>query len=237
MDVASQVDVFSRGKEKNVVTFNPTPLMSTYLVAFTVGHLKMIETNSFRVPIRVFAAEDKNVELGRFNLELTSRTLKAFEKIFDIDFPLPKLDLIAIPGANGGAMENWGLVTFDERLLLVNKKENSAEVWRRGGSVMVHKLAHQWVGNLVTMDFWEGLWLNEGFADWEELYAWEILEPGWKMWESYASGGFQDGLELDSNRASHPIKVPVNRAGEINQNFDNISYAKGCAVVRMISSF
>jgi len=135
MDVASEVDVISRGKQKKAVTFNKTPLMSTYIVSFAVGNLNMIETNSFRVPVRVYAAEDKNIEHGRFCLDLAARALETFEKIFDIDFPLPKMDLIAVPSGQG-AMENWGLVTFNESYLLIDEKESSAETSRLGGSGM-----------------------------------------------------------------------------------------------------
>jgi aminopeptidase 2 len=236
MDVASEVDVYSNGKEKKAVTFNKTPPMSTYIVAFSVGELRMIETSSFRVPVRVYAAIDKNIQHGKYGLELGARALSTFEKIFDIDFPLPKMDLIAIPGGQG-AMENWGLVTFGESFLLVDEQETSAEAYRRAGTVVVHELAHQWFGNIVTMDFWEGLWLNESFADWAALYAWETLEPSWKMWEDYAIGGFQAGLRLDANKASHPIEVPVSKVGQINQIFDDISYKKGCAVLRMIADY
>ncbi|KAE8452625.1 hypothetical protein EG329_013884 [Mollisiaceae sp. DMI_Dod_QoI] len=236
MDVASEVDVLSNGKEKKAVTFNKTPPMSTYLVALAVGHLKMIETSSFRVPVRVYAVMDKNIEHGRYALELAARTLSTFEKIFDIDFPLPKMDLIAVPNGQG-AMENWGLVTFQDSMLLVDERETSAETYRRAGSVLIHEFAHQWFGNIVTMDFWEGLWLNESFADWAELYAWETLEPSWQMWQDYATNGLQAGLALDSNLASHPIEVPVNKASEIAQIFDDISYNKGCAVIRMIAGY
>lgn len=176
MDAASETYILSRGKQKKAVTFNPTPLMSTYLVAFAVGNLKMIQTNSFRVPVRVYALDSRNIEHGRFSLNLAARTLKAFEEIFDLDFPLPKMDLIAVP-AGQGAMENWGLVTFGEQYLLIDQEESSAKTLRDGASTMVHELAHQWFGNIVTMDFWEGLWLNESFADWAELHAWETLDP------------------------------------------------------------
>ncbi|RFU30932.1 hypothetical protein B7463_g5427, partial [Scytalidium lignicola] len=234
MDVSSTAEVLSNGAKKKAVTFNETPLMSTYLVAFAVGDFNFIETNTFHVPVRVYAPADKDIEQGRASVELASRTLTVFEKEFGIQFPLPKVDLIAVPGAQG-AMEDWGLVTFAEYLLLVDQKATSAKAFRLSASVIVHELAHQWFGNLVTMDFWDGLWLNESFADWAELHAWETLNPGWQMWQNYATEGYQLGLLLDSNRASHPIEVPVNRTSEINQIFDDISYSKGCAVIRMIS--
>jgi aminopeptidase 2 len=201
MDVAYETDA---GEGRRAVTFNRTPLMSTYIVAFAIGDLKMIETTDFRVPVRVYASADKNIEHGRFALQLASRTLKAFEKIFDIDFPLPKLDLIAIPGEDG-AMENWGLVTFADCFLLVDETDSSVTALRLAGSVIVHELAHQWFGNLVTMEFWDGLWLNESFADWAELYAWETLEPSWQMWQNYATGGVSEGsrVGLKQSQSSH----------------------------------
>ncbi|KAG0651089.1 Aminopeptidase 2 [Hyphodiscus hymeniophilus] len=231
MDVESEQDV---GKGKKKVTFNKTPPMSTYILAFAVGDFNFIETNNFRVPVRVYATADNNIEHGRFNLEHTARILKTFERIFDIEYPLPKLDMIAVP-SHEGAMENWGLIIFGDSFLLVDEKESSAEAFRQSGSTVVHEVAHQWFGNLVTMEFWDGLWLNESFADWAELYAWETLDPSWQMWLQYAVGGYQEGLVSYSNKASHPIEVPVNKATEINQIFDDISYNKGCGVIRMIS--
>ncbi|KAN0092483.1 lysine aminopeptidase ApsA [Hyaloscypha variabilis] len=234
MDVLSTTSTLSNGKEKKAVTFNKSPKMSTYIVCVCVGELNYIETLAFRVPVRVYALPDKNIEHGRLALNLAPRTLKAFEKIFDEPYPLPKMDLIAIPGAPG-AMENWGLITFLESMLLVDETETSAEAYRWAGSVLVHELAHQWFGNLVTMDFWEGLWLNESFADWAELYAWETLDPSWQMWENFATGAYQEGLVLDANRESHPIEVVVNKGSEIGQIFDAISYCKGSAVIQMIA--
>ncbi len=236
MDVASEVDVLSNSTMKKAVKFHTTPVMSTYIVCLAVGDLKFIETNSFRVPIRVYATSDKNIEHGRFALEHASRAMKIFERIFDIEYPLPKLDLIAIP-AGQGAMENWGLVTFGDKYLLVNEDETSAEAFRSAGSVVVHELAHQWFGNIVTMEFWDGLWLNESFADWAELYVWETLDPSWKMWQNFTIDGYMNALLLDSNKASHPIEMPVKKAAEINQIFDSISYDKGCGVLRMIAGF
>jgi aminopeptidase 2 len=234
MDVSSSEAIISNSKPKKAVTFSKTPPMSTYIVCFAAGDLQMIETNAFRVPVRVYALVDKNIEHGRLALDLAPRTLEVFEKIFDTPYPLPKLDLIAIPGAPG-AMENWGLITFLESYLLVDDTSTSATAYRFAGSVLVHELAHQWFGNLVTMDFWEGLWLNESFADWAELLAWETLDPSWQMWENFAVGGYQEGLELDSNKESHPIEVVVNKASEIGQIFDAISYCKGAAVIRMMA--
>ena len=185
MDVASESEIestMSRGKKK--VMFNRTPLMSTYLLAFIVGELNAIETNNFRVPVRVFATPDKDIEHARFSLDLAARTLAFYEKTFDSKFPLPKMDMVAIPDFSAGAMENWGLITYRVVDLLFDEKKSGASTKQRVAEVVQHELAHQWFGNLVTMDFWEGLWLNEGFATWMAWYSCNIFYPEWKVWQS-----------------------------------------------------
>lgn len=163
MDVASETDVKSAttGSTKKAVKFNKSPLMSTYLVAFIVGELNFIETKSFRVPVRVYAPPGQDIEHGRFSLDLAAKTLAFYEKVFGIDFPLPKMDQVAIPDFAAGAMENWGLVTYRVVDLLFDEKASGAATKERVAEVVQHELAHQWFGNLVTMDWWEGLWLNE----------------------------------------------------------------------------
>lgn len=239
MDVASEREVDSKmsGGKKKAVTFNKTPLMSTYLLAFIVGDLKCIETSDFRVPVRVFATADKEIELGRFSLDLAARTLDFYEKTFDSKFPLPKMDMVAIPDFSAGAMENWGLITYRVVDLLFDEKTSGASTKQRIAEVVQHELAHQWFGNLVTMDFWDGLWLNEGFATWMSWYSCNSFYPEWKVWQSYVTDNLQSALSLDSLRSSHPIEVPVKRADEINQIFDAISYSKGSCVLRMISKY
>ena len=146
MDVASEKEVESKlsGGKKNAVTFNKTPLMSTYLLAFIVGELKFIESNSFRVPVRVYATPDKDIEHGRFSLELAAKTLEFYEKTFDSPFPLPKMDMAAIPDFSAGAMENWGLVTYRVVDLLFDEKTSGASMKERVAEVVQHELAHQW---------------------------------------------------------------------------------------------
>lgn len=239
MDVKSETEVDSKitGSRRKAVTFNETPLMSTYLLAFIVGELKMIETNSFRVPIRVFATPDRDIEHGRFSLELAARTLAFYEEKFDSKFPLPKMDMAAIPDFSAGAMENWGLITYRVVDLLFDEKTSGASTKQRVAEVVQHELAHQWFGNLVTMDFWDGLWLNEGFATWMSWYSCNSFYPEWKVWQGYVTDTLQSALGLDGLRSSHPIEVPVKRADEINQIFDAISYSKGSCVLRMISKY
>ena len=239
MDVASEKEIHSKmsGGMKNAVTFTKTPLMSTYLLAFIVGELNHIETKSFRVPIRVYATPDANIEHGRFSLDLAAKTLAFYEKEFDSDFPLPKMDMVAVPDFSAGAMENWGLVTYRTVDVMFDEKTSGASTRERVAEVVQHELAHQWFGNLVTMDFWDGLWLNEGFATWMSWYSCNKFYPEWKIWQSFVTGDLQSALSLDSLRSSHPIEVPVKRADEVNQIFDAISYSKGSCVLRMISAY
>ncbi|KAK3677564.1 Aminopeptidase 2 mitochondrial [Recurvomyces mirabilis] len=237
MDEASTNDVqseFSSSKRK-AVTFNKTPLMSTYLLAFIIGELKVYEDHSFRIPVRVFMTPDKTLDHGKFSAELGARTLEFYEKEFASPFPLPKMDMVAIPDFSAGAMENWGLVTYRVVDLLLDEKTASASTRQRVAEVVQHELAHQWFGNLVTMDFWDGLWLNEGFATWMSWYSCNKFYPEWKVWQGYVTDNLQSALGLDSLRSSHPIEVPVKRADEVNQIFDAISYSKGSCVIRMIS--
>lgn len=235
MDVASETDV-AQGAKKSV-TFNKSPLMSTYLLAFIVGELKYIETKDFRVPVRVYATPDQDIEHGRFSLDLAARTLAFYEKAFDSDFPLPKMDMVAVPDFAAGAMENWGLITYRIVDVLYDEKTTGAAMKERIAETVQHELAHQWFGNLVTMDFWDGLWLNEGFATWMSWYSCNVFYPEWKVWQTYVIDNLQQALSLDSLRSSHPIEVPVKRADEINQIFDAISYSKGSSVLRMISKY
>ncbi|KAJ0414679.1 peptidase family M1-domain-containing protein [Aspergillus carlsbadensis] len=234
MDVESEKELDGG---KKIVKFGVSPVMSTYLVAFIVGHLNYIETKDFRVPVRVYATPDQDIEHGRFSLDLAARTLAFYEKAFDSDFPLPKMDMVAVPDFSAGAMENWGLITYRVVDVLLDEKTSGASRKERIAETVQHELAHQWFGNLVTMDFWDGLWLNEGFATWMSWYSCNSFYPEWKVWQSYVIDNLQSALSLDSLRSSHPIEVPVKRADEINQIFDAISYSKGSSVLRMISKY
>ena len=234
MDVASETDLDGG---KKAVKFNKSPRMSTYLVAFIVGELNYIETKEFRLPIRVYAPPNQVIEHGRFSLDLAARTLAFYEKQFASEFPLPKMDMIAIPDFSLGAMENWGLITYRIVDLLFDEKTSGASTKERVAGVVQHELAHQWFGNLVTMDFWGGLWLNEGFATWMSWYSCNTFYPEWKVWESYVTDTLQGALSLDSLRSSHPVEVPIKRADEVNQIFDAISYSKGSCVLRMITKY
>ncbi|KAK9465021.1 peptidase family M1-domain-containing protein [Lipomyces arxii] len=226
--------ILSSGKK--AVHFARTPLMSTYLLAFIVGDLRYVETTSFRIPVRVYATPGLENQ-GQFSCDLAAKTIKFFEETFDMPYPLPKMDMVAIPDFSAGAMENWGLITYRVVDLLFDEETSGANTKQRVAEVVQHELAHQWFGNLVTMDWWEGLWLNEGFATWMSWFSCNEFYPDWKVWEAYVTDNLQAALRLDGLRSSHPIEVPVKRADEINQIFDAISYSKGSCVLRMVSKF
>ncbi|ODQ51782.1 hypothetical protein SAICODRAFT_59464 [Saitoella complicata NRRL Y-17804] len=226
---------------KKTVSFATTPKMSTYLLAWVVGDLRYIETHTAgehgpKIPVRVYTVPGLE-EQGRFSLDLGAKTLDFFNKEFGTPYPLPKMDFVAIPDFSAGAMENWGLVTFRTVDLLFEEEKSGAATKQRVAEVVMHELAHQWFGNLVTMDWWNGLWLNEGFATWMSWYSAHHFFPEWKVWETYVTDNLQSALRLDGLRSSHPIEVPVKRADEINQIFDAISYSKGSCVIRMVAQY
>ncbi len=236
MPVKSEANVQSTitNATRKAVKFDTCPIMSTYLTAFIIGELNYVESNLFRIPVRTYVTIDQNVEYGRHAADLGARTLELFEKEFGVEFPLPKMDQIAVLDFAAGAMENWGLITYRAVDLLIEANAGAGRK-RRVTDIVLHELAHQWFGNLVTMEWWEGLWLKEGFATWASLYGANIFYPEWNIWADFVISSLQDALHLDSLRSSHPIEVPVKSAGEINQIFDAISYEKGCSVLRMIS--
>ncbi len=160
----------------------------------------------------------------------------SFNDFFGITYPLPKLDMVAIPEFAAGAMENWGLVTYRDVDLLIDPVTASNSQKQRVCTVVCHELAHQWFGNLVTMAWWDDLWLNEGFASWAENYASHEIYPEYQMWDQFCSGALQTALVLDGMLSSHPIQVPIAHAEEVEQVFDAISYCKGGSVVRMIKA-
>eukprot|EP00928_Gymnodinium_smaydae_P013391 TRINITY_DN14887_c0_g2_i1.p1 TRINITY_DN14887_c0_g2~~TRINITY_DN14887_c0_g2_i1.p1 ORF type:complete len:888 (-),score=264.42 TRINITY_DN14887_c0_g2_i1:46-2709(-) len=214
--------------------FMPTPKMSTYLLAFCVGEFEYISGQSEGGTIARIYCMPGSLEKCHFALRTCIRALDFYNEFFAIPYPLPKMDMIAIPDFSAGAMENWGLVTYREVALLCDEKTVSSVQKQRIASVITHELAHQWFGNLVTMGWWDDLWLNEGFANWMQTFAADALHPEWNIWESYVGKEQQQALSLDSLRSSHPIQVPIKKAEEVEEVFDAISYCKGGSVVRMI---
>ena len=223
----------SHGDGTKTVTFLESPRMSTYLLAFVVGEFDHVSALTKRgVLIRVFCPPGKP-ELGMFALECACNALDLYDEAFGQPYPLPKSDMVAIPEFAAGAMENWGLVTYREVDLLIDESASSRQR-QRVAEVVIHELAHQWFGNLVTMAWWDDLWLNEGFATWMETGITASLYPEWKMWEQFITDMQGRALDLDALRSSHPIQVPIGDAKEVDEVFDAISYCKGGAVIRMV---
>jgi len=219
------------------VTFQSTPVMSTYLLAFVVGDLASVEgSTKAGTRVGVWATRGKE-EQGRFALENSLRILDYMNDYFGIAYPLPKIDHIAIPDFAAGAMENWGAITYRETALLFDPQNSAAQSRQRILEVVAHEMAHMWFGDLVTMEWWDDLWLNESFASWMGDKAVDHLYPEWQMWTQFVSNDTNSALALDGLRNSHPIEASVNDPSEIRELFDAISYSKGGSVLRMLEDF
>jgi len=225
------------GKVIKDVIFEDTPIMSTYLLAFIIGELEYLEGETKdNVKVRIYTTPG-NKDLGKFALDICIKILDFYNDYFGIKYPLPKLDMLAIPDFAAGAMENWGAITYRETALLIDDKISSAARKQRVATVIGHELAHQWFGNLVTMKWWNDLWLNEGFASWMEYYAVDKLFPKWDMWTQFYNDDSMRAFGLDSLRSSHPIEVEVLNPEQIKEVFDAISYSKGAAIIRMLEQY
>ncbi|KAH1002212.1 hypothetical protein HUJ04_008323 [Dendroctonus ponderosae] len=218
-------------------TFETTPIMSTYLVAVVIGEYDYVEDRSSDgVLVRVYTPKGKK-EQGLFALEVATKVLPYYKEYFNIAYPLPKIDLIAIADFGAGAMENWGLVTYRETTLLVDPQNTSAASKQNIALVVGHELAHQWFGNLVTMEWWTHLWLNEGYATFVEFLCVNYIFPEYDIWTQFVNDSYIRALELDSLNNSHPIEVPVENPAEIDEIFDEISYNKGASIIRMLHHY
>ncbi|KAI6708974.1 hypothetical protein JHW43_008509 [Diplocarpon mali] len=224
-----------------VVSFEKTPIMSTYLLAWAVGDFEYIEDftkrkyNGVNLPVRVYTTRGLKSQ-ARYALDHTPQIIDYYSEIFGIEYPLPKCDLLAVHEFSHGAMENWGLITYRTTAVLFDERSSDEKYRNRIAYVVAHELAHQWFGNLVTMDWWNELWLNEGFATWVGWLATDHIHPNWHVWPQFVSEGMQTAFTLDSLRSSHPIEVPVRDALDVDQIFDAISYLKGSSVIRMLAA-
>ncbi|KAK3895772.1 hypothetical protein Pcinc_000525 [Petrolisthes cinctipes] len=217
--------------------FEETLPVSTYLVAFAVTDFTHTDSNdNDHVLFRIWAREDA-INQTQYATECGPAVLTYYETYFDVPFPLPKQDMIAIPDFAAGAMENWGLITYRETALLYDEELSSARNKERVARVIAHELAHQWFGNLVTLEWWNDLWLNEGFASYVEILGTDHISPDWEIENLFVTENLQSVMELDSLESSHPISVPVGDPDEINQLFDGISYDKGASIIRMMNYF
>ncbi|XP_034629203.1 leucyl-cystinyl aminopeptidase [Trachemys scripta elegans] len=215
--------------------FSKSLKMSTYLVAFIVANLKNISKETNRTLVSIYAMPQK---LGQVEhaLDTAVKLLEFYQKYFHIEYPLQKLDLVAIPDFQAGAMENWGLITFRETTLLYDDKTSSAMDKKLVTAVIAHELAHQWFGNLVTMEWWNDLWLNEGFATFMEYIAMERTFPELQTDEEFLKLRFKTMMK-DSLNASRPISSAVQSSEQIEEMFDTLSYIKGASLLLMLKKY
>ncbi|XP_041081686.1 aminopeptidase Ey-like [Polyodon spathula] len=230
-----------KGKLMNITTFQPTAKMSTYLLAFIVSDFKFIKSMSDNVLIRIWARQKAiNERQGDYAMNVTGPILKYFESYYNTTYPLPKSDQIALPDFNAGAMENWGLITYRETALLYDPHISSTSNKERIVTVIAHELAHQWFGNLVTVRWWNDLWLNEGFASYVEYLGADYAEPSWNIKDLIVLNDVHRVFAVDALASSHPLSSredEINTPAEISELFDSISYSKGASVLRMLSEF
>ncbi|MCA9506356.1 MAG: M1 family metallopeptidase [Myxococcota bacterium] len=216
--------------------FEPTPPLSSYLLAVAVGPFEA--SPALRVgttEIRVHTLPGRQ-RLAAFAREAAAESLERLERWFDLPHPYPKLDLLALPDFAFGAMENAGAVFFRDSILLLDAADSSAEDRQRTAETIAHELAHMWFGNLVTMAWWNDLWLNESFATWMAYEIVDAWQPDWRVWLEFAHRREQ-ALELDALGSSHPVAPPIRDADEALENFDAITYTKGASVLRMLERY
>ena len=217
-------------------TFEKTPRMSSYLLAFVIGelHKKSARTKS-GVEVNVWATPAQNENTLDFALDIATRSIDFYDEYFGVKYPLPKSDHVALPDFSSGAMENWGLITYRESCLLADPELTPESSRRFIATVISHELSHQWFGNLVTMNWWNDLWLNESFANMMEYVAIDALQPNWHMWEDFATNEVTAALRRDSLDGVQSVQADVNHPDEISTLFDPaIVYAKGGRLLVMV---
>ncbi|XP_075149907.1 suppressor of ER stress-induced death [Haematobia irritans] len=212
--------------------FEESVPMSTYLVAYSISDFQNISNGNYSV----WARHDA-IQSASYALSMVPKALHFFEDFFKIPFPLPKIDMIALPDFASGAMENWGLITYRETSMLFEKGVSASTYKQRVATVVTHELAHQWFGNLVTPTWWSDIWLNEGFASYMEYESLASIEPEWRIMDQFVVNTLQHVFQLDAMSSSHKISIEVGNPEEISEIFDRISYDKGSTLIRMMEHF
>jgi tricorn protease interacting factor F2/3 len=242
LEAISNMPVQSVTKEgdKKLVTFEPTPRMSTYLLYLGVGKFETQAVKLGQTDV-VLATTPGKLKLGKFAQDEARNALQYFNSYYNLPYTLPKVHLIGVPEFAMGAMENWGAITFREVMLLVDAR-TSTRVKMRVSMGVAHELAHQWFGDLVTMKWWDDIWLNESFATLMSYKAVNSFHPDWNIWDGFFNGDpkvetLAGALARDCLVNTHPIQVPVNSVDEIEQIFDSISYGKGAHVLQMLEAY
>ncbi|ERL90492.1 hypothetical protein D910_07840, partial [Dendroctonus ponderosae] len=211
-----------------------TPEMSTYLVAFIISELTQLQSTDDL--IKIWARREFLTQTD-YAGKVAPSILRYFENYFRADFPLKKIDIVAIPEFGFSAMENWGLLTFRESSLLFDNFSSTVEDKRTVATVLSHELAHQWFGNLVTPKWWNDLWLKEGFATYLQYLGVAHAEPSWNILDEFLPSEIERAMSLDALESSRPISFDVCNSMQIKQAFDEISYAKGACIIRMMNNF
>src|SRR5262245_27154185 len=219
--------------EKKVVRFADTIKMSTYLVAFIVGQIEPTDVTFVgKTPLRLWAGPGKS-HLTGFGRDIAKASLQFFESYYGIAYPADKLDLLAIPDFASGAMENLGAITFRETALLIDQRTGTHGELQRVADVVAHENAHMWFGDLVTMSWWNGLWLNEAFATFMEMLAVDAWKPEWKRWDTFGVSRAA-AFSVDGLHSTRPIEYPVRAPKDAEAMFDVLTYEKGASVLRML---
>jgi aminopeptidase N len=220
-------------------TFQPTPRMSTYLLAFVMGDLQRKSATTARgTEVNVWATTAQPADSLDFALDTAKRSIEYFEDYFGVDYPLPKADHVACPDFSAGAMENWGLITYRERVLLAYPGETAQSTLEQIALVIAHETSHQWFGNLVTMKWWDDLWLNESFANMMEYQAVDSMHPEWHVWDEFISSEGLSAFRRDAIPGVQPVRVAVHEPDEISSLFDpSIVYAKGGRLLYMLKNY
>ena len=221
--------------DKHTVKFATTAKMSSYLAALVVGNFEYVEGSADGIPIRVYSTPGKK-EMGKFALDAAEYIVGYYDKYFGIKYPYGKLDLIGLPDFSAGAMENVGCITFREAYLLTDEKEGSIDLKKNIASVTSHEIAHMWFGDLVTMKWWDDIWLNEGFATWMSTKPVQMWKPEWNFALDDVSGTGET-LTIDSLASTRPIHQAAETPGEIQELFDGIAYGKAAAVLSMLEAY
>ena len=217
------------------ITFGTTPPMASYLVAFASGDLDAEEDEVAGTKLRILATTGKRDRM-KLAMDTTKSVLPFYNDYFGTKYPLPKLDQVAFPSVGASGMENWGAIVYADTALLFDPANGSQANRERVFDVVAHEIAHQWFGDLVTMAWWDNLWLNEGFASWMATKAADHFNPSWKKWLRAANSA-EAAMRLDARATTHPIEQPSISESEVNDAFDEITYQKGQAILRMIETW
>ena len=223
------------GAGRAAYTFQETPRMSTYLFFFAVGRFEESKVTTDGIDV-ISATRPGQVQNSRVALEITAESLSEYQRYFGVPYPLKKLHLVALPEYHTGAMENWGAISSRESYALITEGTSFAQK-SRGAMSMVHEVAHQWFGDLVTMKWWDDLWLNESFATFMSYKMTDRLRPDWEMWSTFLRDEGFHALNLDALSTTHPVHGRVRSVAESMHTFDAISYGKGACILRMLEAY